>query len=119
MVAVQVRRAGLYPAEPMGQGTPATKPHLPHRYGGQTGLLPAVLLKEEALGVLLSGPALHGGEAATGALGSQEYSKAYVIPPTVPARPTPSTIQSRCCTITRRALGCHPGRQARQECGAV
>lgn len=89
------------------------------RYGGQTGLLPAVLLKEEALGMLLSGPTLHGGEAATGALGSQEYSKACVIPPAVPARPTPSAIQSRCCTITRRALGCHPGRQARQECGAV
>ncbi|XP_051686213.1 NADPH oxidase organizer 1 isoform X2 [Oryctolagus cuniculus] len=76
------------------------------RYAGQTGLLPAVLLQQEGLGALLSGPGLHGGEDTAEARGSPAPPKAWATPPAVPTRPRLSAIQSRCCTITRRALGC-------------
>ncbi|XP_047389260.1 NADPH oxidase organizer 1 isoform X2 [Sciurus carolinensis] len=69
------------------------------RYGGKAGLLPAVLLQPEGLSVLLSG---------TGILG-EDKAEATMTPPAVPARPPLSAIQSRCCTITRRALGKVPG----------
>ncbi|XP_069875815.1 NADPH oxidase organizer 1-like isoform X2 [Dipodomys merriami] len=61
------------------------------RHGPQTGLLPAVLLRPEGLGALLSGPAVLGDAGRP-------------VPPAVPARPAPGAIQSRCCTLTRRAL---------------
>ncbi|KAG3258954.1 NADPH oxidase organizer 1 isoform X1 [Ictidomys tridecemlineatus] len=70
------------------------------RYSGKTGLLPAVLLQPEGLGSLLSG---------TGILGEDTAEEATTIPPAVPTRPPLSAIQSRCCTITRRALGRAPG----------
>ncbi|XP_076696566.1 NADPH oxidase organizer 1 isoform X2 [Callospermophilus lateralis] len=69
------------------------------RYSGKTGLLPAVLLQPEGLGSLLSG---------TGILG-EDTAEATTTPPAVPTRPPLSAIQSRCCTITRRALGRVPG----------
>ncbi|XP_058565845.1 NADPH oxidase organizer 1 [Neofelis nebulosa] len=79
------------------------------RFGRRSGLLPAVRLRPEGLGALLSRPGLHreanGEEIRVGeAQGSPETSQAATLPPTVPARPTLSAIQSRCCTITRRAL---------------
>ncbi|KAF6271635.1 NADPH oxidase organizer 1 [Rhinolophus ferrumequinum] len=79
------------------------------RFGGRTGLLPSVLLQPDGLGMLLSGPGLHcgaeDGENRPGkAQSSPEPNQATTIPPTVPARPPLSVIQSRCCTITRRAL---------------
>ncbi|XP_071461652.1 NADPH oxidase organizer 1 isoform X3 [Marmota flaviventris] len=70
------------------------------RYSGKTGLLPAVLLQPEGLGSLLSG---------TGILGEDTAEEATTTPPAVPTRPPLSAIQSRCCTITRRALGRAPG----------
>ncbi|XP_008046904.1 NADPH oxidase organizer 1 [Carlito syrichta] len=74
------------------------------RYGGGTGLLPAVLLRPEGLGALL--PEFQGWEdRGSGGRGYPENHQATTLPPTVPARPPLSAIQSRCCTITRRALG--------------
>lgn len=66
------------------------------RYGDRTGLLPSVLLQPERLGAFLSGPAILGRE--------YKENKATTSSPPVPARPPLSAIQSRCCTITRRAL---------------
>lgn len=83
-----------------GKGTPVPNQALPlHRYDGKAGLLPAVLLQPEGLSALLSG---------TGILG-EDKAEATMTPPAVPARPPLSAIQSRCCTITRRALGKIPG----------
>ncbi|XP_013373118.1 PREDICTED: NADPH oxidase organizer 1 isoform X1 [Chinchilla lanigera] len=67
------------------------------RYCDQAGLLPSVLLQPEGLGAFLSGPATLGRE-------DREKNKTTTGPPPVPARPPLSAIQSRCCTITRRAL---------------
>ncbi|KAL0617264.1 NADPH oxidase organizer 1 [Plecturocebus cupreus] len=82
------------------------------RYGDRAGLLPAVVLRPEGLGALLSGTGLcQGDNPADEAQGSPEPSQATAPAPTIPARPSPGAIQSRCCTITRRALEWHPGRQ--------
>ncbi|XP_011746656.2 NADPH oxidase organizer 1 isoform X4 [Macaca nemestrina] len=82
------------------------------RYGDREGLLPAVLLRPEGLGALLSGTGFRGGDDPAGeARGSREASQATAPPPTVPTRPSAGAIQSRCCTITRRALERRPGRQ--------
>ncbi|XP_010337383.1 NADPH oxidase organizer 1 isoform X2 [Saimiri boliviensis] len=80
------------------------------RYGDRSGLLPAVVLRPEGLSALLSGTRLRGGDNSADEL-SPEPSQATAPAPTVPARPSPGAIQSRCCTITRRALERHPGRQ--------
>ncbi|XP_004628166.1 NADPH oxidase organizer 1 isoform X2 [Octodon degus] len=69
------------------------------RYGDQAGLLPSVLLQPEGLGAFLSVPAIVSRE-----------NKA-TSPPPVPAHPPLSTIQRRCCTITRRALAQNSGPQ--------
>ncbi|XP_031303576.2 NADPH oxidase organizer 1 [Camelus dromedarius] len=79
------------------------------RFGGRTGLLPAAILQPDGLGTVLSGPWLHlgadGGEDREGeARNFPKCPQAKTLPPTVPARPPLSAIQSRCCTITRRAL---------------
>ncbi|KAK7801951.1 hypothetical protein U0070_005938 [Myodes glareolus] len=68
------------------------------RYNGQEGLFPAVLLQPEGLCFLLGRPGLPdcGREAKVAA--------DRPVPPVVPTRPCVSAIQSRCCTITRRAL---------------
>lgn len=91
-----------------GQDPGLAKLRPPHRFGRRSGLLPAVRLRPEGLGALLSRPGLHreaNGEIRVGeAQGSPETSQAATLPPTVPARPTLSAIQSRCCTVTRRAL---------------
>eukprot|EP00069_Balaena_mysticetus_P020206 bmy_02700T0 len=84
------------------------------RFRGRTGLLPAAMLQPDRLGTLLSGPWLHlrvdGGEDREGeAQSSPKSPQATTLPPTVPARPSRSAIQSRCCTITRKALGQDPG----------
>lgn len=76
---------------------------VPHRFQGRTGLLPAATLQRDGLGTLLSGPWLHHG--------SPRSPQAAMLPPPVPTRPPLSTIQSRCCTITRKALQRDPGRQ--------
>uniref|UniRef100_A0A8C6CK26 NADPH oxidase organizer 1 n=1 Tax=Moschus moschiferus TaxID=68415 RepID=A0A8C6CK26_MOSMO len=80
---------------------------------GHTGLLPAATLQRDGLSTLLSGPWLHrgsdGGEG--GARSSPRSPQAAMLPPPVPARPPLSTIQSRCCTITRKALRRDAGRQ--------
>ncbi|XP_031207232.1 NADPH oxidase organizer 1 isoform X2 [Mastomys coucha] len=68
------------------------------RYKGRTGLLPAVLLKPEGLGSLLGRPGLPDSS------GADEVAEDRTIPPVVPTRPCMSAIQSRCCSITRRAL---------------
>ncbi|XP_008580198.1 PREDICTED: NADPH oxidase organizer 1 [Galeopterus variegatus] len=82
------------------------------RFGSQEGLLPAVLLRPEGLGALLGGPGFHGGEDRAGETRrSPKPPQATTPPPTVPARPPLSAIQSRCCTITRRALERDPGHQ--------
>lgn len=80
-----------------------------YRFRGCTGLLPAVTLQHDGLGTLLSGPWLHhGADGAEGgegkAHGSPRSPQAVMLPPPVPARPPLSAIQSRCCTITRKAL---------------
>lgn len=80
------------------------------RFGGRTGLLPSVLLQPDGLGMFLNGPGLHsgteGGEnRAEVAQSSPKSPQTMTLPPTVPTRPPLSAIQSRCCTITRRALG--------------
>ncbi|XP_058426319.1 NADPH oxidase organizer 1 isoform X1 [Diceros bicornis minor] len=82
---------------------------LSRSFHGRTGLLPAVLLRPDRLGALLSRPGLHcgadSGEDSVGeAQSSPELFQATTLPPTVPARPLLSAIQSHCCTITRRAL---------------
>ncbi|XP_048188647.1 NADPH oxidase organizer 1 [Perognathus longimembris pacificus] len=69
------------------------------RYGARTGLLPAVLLRPDGLGALLSRPVV---------LGEARVDDAGTVPPVVPARPQLDAIQSRCCTITRRALKREP-----------
>ncbi|KAM9724604.1 NADPH oxidase organizer 1 isoform 2-T2 [Dama dama] len=86
------------------------------RFRGRTGLLPAATLQRDGLGTLLSGPWLHHGagtaEGGEGkAHGSPRSPQAAMLPPPVPTRPPLSTIQSRCCTITRKALQRDPGRQ--------
>ncbi|XP_057606160.1 NADPH oxidase organizer 1 [Hippopotamus amphibius kiboko] len=86
------------------------------RFQGHTGLLPAAMLQPDVLGTLLSGLRLHlradGGEDREGeAQSSPKSSQAVTLPPPVPARPPRSAIQSRCCTITRKALGRDPGCQ--------
>ncbi|XP_032124106.1 NADPH oxidase organizer 1 isoform X2 [Sapajus apella] len=81
------------------------------RYGDRAGLLPAVVLRPEGLGALLSGTVFREGDSADEAQGSPKPSQATAPAPTVPARPSPGAIQNRCCTITRRALERHPGRQ--------
>ncbi|KAK2097368.1 NADPH oxidase organizer 1 [Saguinus oedipus] len=82
------------------------------RYSDRAGLLPAVVLQPEGLGALLSGTGLRRGDNSVDeAQGSPKPSLATTPAPTIPARPSPGTIQSRCCTITRRALEQHPGRQ--------
>ncbi|XP_070269374.1 NADPH oxidase organizer 1 isoform X1 [Myotis yumanensis] len=86
------------------------------RFGGRTGLLPSVLLQADGLGTLLNGPGFtsgaEGGENRAGeAQSSPESPQVMTLPPTVPARPLLSAIQSRCCTITRRALGRDPRSQ--------
>lgn len=93
-----------------------TKPHFYHRFGNRTGLLPSVLLQPDGLGVLLSGPGLHcgaesGEDRVDEAQSCPEPPQATILPPTVPTRLLCSAIQSRCCTITRRALGRDPGGQ--------
>lgn len=75
-----------------------TKPCFSCRYKGRTGLLPAVLLKPEGLGSLLGRPGLPDSS------GADEVTEDRTIPPVVPTRPCMSAIQSRCCSITRRAL---------------
>ncbi|XP_013843270.1 NADPH oxidase organizer 1 isoform X3 [Sus scrofa] len=86
------------------------------RFQGRTGLLPAVILQPDGLGTLLSGPRLHpgadGGEDREGEARSAPKSpQAQALPPPVPAHPPLSAIRSRCCTITRKALGQDPGCQ--------
>ncbi|KAK2496115.1 hypothetical protein MC885_014139 [Smutsia gigantea] len=79
-------------------------------FGARTGLLPALLLRPDWLGALLGVPGLHLG--AGGSAGEAERSldppPGHNPPPAVPARPLLSVIQSRCCVITRRALGRDP-----------
>lgn len=94
----------------------ANQPRPPHRFQGRTGLLPAVILQPDGLGTLLSGPRLHpgadGGEDREGEARSAPKSpQAQALPPPVPAHPPLSAIRSRCCTITRKALGQDPGCQ--------
>ncbi|XP_052615005.1 NADPH oxidase organizer 1 [Peromyscus californicus insignis] len=69
------------------------------RYSGRVGLFPAVLLQPEGLGSLLGrpGPPAGGREV--------KVAKGRTAPPVVPTRPCRSAIQSRCCTVTRMALG--------------
>ncbi|XP_032182715.1 NADPH oxidase organizer 1 isoform X1 [Mustela erminea] len=79
------------------------------RFGGRCGLLPAVLLRPEGLGALLSGSGLHRQEDSEEArVGDPqrlpEIPQGTTLPPMVPAHPPLSAIQTRCCTITRRAL---------------
>ncbi|XP_055097306.1 NADPH oxidase organizer 1 isoform X1 [Symphalangus syndactylus] len=81
------------------------------RYGDRAGLLPAVLLRPEGLGALLSRTGFRGDSPAGEAWGFPEPSQATAPPPTVPTRPSPGAIQSRCCTVTRRALERRPRRQ--------
>nr|XP_054390522.1 NADPH oxidase organizer 1 isoform X16 [Pongo abelii] len=84
------------------------------RYGDRAGLLPAVLLRPEGLGALLSGTGFRGGDDPAGEAGGfPEPSQATALPPTVPTRPSPGAIQSRCCTVTRRALERRPRRHGR------
>ncbi|XP_055460696.1 NADPH oxidase organizer 1 isoform X1 [Psammomys obesus] len=75
------------------------------RYNGRAGLLPAVLLQPEGLGSLLGRPGLldNGGE--------DRVAEDTTVPPVVPTRPCRSAIQSRCCSITRRALSQDQGSQ--------
>lgn len=80
-------------------GKSLTKPCFSCRYNGRTGLLPAVLLHPEGLGSLLGRPGLPDSG------GADKVAEDRTVPPVVPARPCRSAIQSRCCSITRRALG--------------
>ncbi|XP_045849576.1 NADPH oxidase organizer 1 isoform X1 [Meles meles] len=78
------------------------------KFGGRCGLLPAVLLRPEGLGALLSGSGLHRENSEEARVGDPqrppETPQGTTLPPAVPARPPLSAIRSRCCTITRRAL---------------
>uniref|UniRef100_A0A8C7C1W5 NADPH oxidase organizer 1 n=1 Tax=Neovison vison TaxID=452646 RepID=A0A8C7C1W5_NEOVI len=79
------------------------------RFGGRCGLLPAVVLRPEGLGALLSGSGLHRQEDSEEATVGDpqrppEIPQGTTLPPMVPAHPPLSAIQARCCTITRRAL---------------
>ncbi|XP_059125176.1 NADPH oxidase organizer 1 isoform X2 [Peromyscus eremicus] len=69
------------------------------RYSGQVGLFPAVLLQPEGLGSLLGRPGPPDGGREV------KVAKGRTAPPAVPTRPCRSAIQSRCCTVTRMALG--------------
>lgn len=80
-------------------GKSLTKPCFSCRYNGRTGLLPAVLLQPEGLGSLLGRPGLPDSG------GADKVAEDKTVPPVVPTRPCMSAIQSRCCSITRRALG--------------
>lgn len=86
-------------------GKCVTKPCFSCRYNGRVGLFPAVLLQPEGLGSLLGRPGLldNGGES--------RGAKDRTVPPVVPTRPCRSAIQSRCCSITRRALSQDQGTQ--------
>lgn len=95
-----LRGAGVFS---QGQGLMLTKACSLLRFGCRTGLLPSVLLQPDGLGMLLSGPGGEGDRVGK-AQSSPEPSQATTFPPTMPARPPLSAIQSRCCTITRRAL---------------
>lgn len=80
-------------------GKSLTNPCFSCRYNGQTGLLPAVLLQPEGLGSILGRPGLPDSG------GADKVAENRTVPPAVPTRPCMSAIQSRCCSITRRALG--------------
>ncbi|EGW04440.1 NADPH oxidase organizer 1 [Cricetulus griseus] len=69
------------------------------RYNGRVGLFPAVLLQPEGLGSLLGRPGLPDSGK------EDKVTKDRIVPPVVPSRPCMSAIQSRCCSITCRALG--------------
>lgn len=69
------------------------------RYNGRTGLLPAVWLQPEGLGSLL------GRSGLPDSGGADNVAEDRTVPPAVPTRPCISAIQSRCCSVTRRALG--------------
>ncbi|XP_029389005.1 NADPH oxidase organizer 1 isoform X4 [Mus pahari] len=73
------------------------------RYNGRTGLLPAMLLQPEGLGFLLGRPGLRD------SAGAVQATEDRTMPPVVPTRPCVSAIHSRCCSITRRALGQEQG----------
>ncbi|NP_001344765.1 NADPH oxidase organizer 1 [Mus musculus] len=73
------------------------------RYNGRTGLLPAMSLQPEGLGSLLGRPGF------PDSAGADKVAEDRTIPPVVPTRPCMSAIQSRCCSITRRALGQEQG----------
>ncbi|GAB1300679.1 NADPH oxidase organizer 1 [Apodemus speciosus] len=73
------------------------------RYNGRTGLLPAVLLQPEGLGSLL------GRSGLPDSGGADKVAEDRTVPPAVPTRPCISAIQSRCCSVTRRALGQNKG----------
>lgn len=88
---------GQWQALPGGKSL--TKPCSSCRYNGQTGLLPAVLLQPEGLGSLLGRPGLPDSG------GADKVTEGRTVPPVVPTRPCMSAIQSRCCSITRRAVG--------------
>lgn len=68
-------------------------------------MLPAVLLQPEGLGSLLGRPGLPDSSRA------DKVAEDRTSPPVVPTRPCMSAIQSRCCSITRRALGQEQGTQ--------
>lgn len=91
-----------------GRGPARAKPRPPRRFGDRCGLLPAVLLRPEGLGALLSGSGLHRENSEEARVGDPqrppETPQGTTLPPAVPARPPLSAIRSRCCTITRRAL---------------
>lgn len=80
-------------------GKSLTQPCLSYRYNGRVGLFPAVLLQPEGLGSLLGRPGLPDSGK------EDKVTKDRIVPPVVPSRPCMSAIQSRCCSITCRALG--------------
>lgn len=84
-------------------GNSLTKPCFSCRYNGRTGLLPAMSLQPEGLGSLLGRPGF------PDSAGADKVAEDRTIPPVVPTRPCMSAIQSRCCSITRRALGQEQG----------
>lgn len=79
-----------------------TEPCFSCRYNGRTALLPAVLLQPEGLGSLL-------GSSGLPDSGGADKVADRTVPPAVPTRPCTSAIQSRCCSVTRRALGQEQG----------
>lgn len=91
-------------ARPDGNiGNSLTKPCFSCRYNGRTGLLPAMSLQPEGLGSLLGRPGF------PDSAGADKVAEDRTIPPVVPTRPCMSAIQSRCCSITRRALAQEQG----------